>query len=298
MAPRAATVRMFAPELWGQVDIFANLHAETYKFDERHKRALAGVSQHFEKALMFQSLAVSLRPKLDIERAELDDRGYSPVIHSRQIGMVVEAALLELYSSVDCTAKVLHAVYGQASRGYKDSTRSLFKGFKTITGAFPEAVKEYLCGVTWYEDLRFLRDELTHLGTGSCHLDDATSLVWYRHAGLRPGGKPLVVDDVFSWLASYAQNVNGFLGVVFHVLNGTLKDTPITQFCGLVEGRMLMRRVNPTEKITFASGECMSYIWFEQPDGPTCPFVTACGAYANTRPEMDPSTLLPSSSES
>ena len=51
MAPRAATVRMFgpetlAPELWGEVDAFVYLHTETYRFNEREKRALAGVSPH------------------------------------------------------------------------------------------------------------------------------------------------------------------------------------------------------------------------------------------------------------
>jgi hypothetical protein len=60
----------------------------------------------------------------------------------------------------------------------------------------------------------------------------------------------------------------------------------------MVEGRMLMRHVDPTDEINFASGTCFSYQWFEQPDAPICPFVGHCGAYARTRPMIDPAALV------
>jgi hypothetical protein len=179
---------MFAPELWGQVELFSKLCSETYKFSERDQRALAGVAQHFEKAVMFHRLALKLRPNLNVDQAELNELGFTPATNSRELGIVIEAAIVELYSCVDCTAKVLHAIYGPTSRGFKDSTRFLFKNFDDISGAFPDAIKDVLRGVTWYERLRFLRDELTHLGTGSCHLDEATTKVCYMHIGVKTDG--------------------------------------------------------------------------------------------------------------
>jgi hypothetical protein len=261
--PRAATVRMFAPEFWGQVDFFSKLCSETYKFSEREQRALSGVIQHFEKAAMFQSLAVKLRPNLNIDQAELDERGYTPATNSRELAIVIEAAITELYSSVDCTAKVLRAIYGSSSRGFKKSTRSLFKDFDKIEGALPNTIKDVFRDVAWYEELLFLRDELTHLGTGSCFLDQATMNVRYMHVGIKSNGRPLIVDNVFSWLSDLVNSVNAFQGHIFHILRGTLKNTPVVIFCGMVEGRMLTRHVDPTKEVTFASGECFSYRWFE-----------------------------------
>jgi hypothetical protein len=289
---RAATVGIFAPELWGQVELFSKFCSETYKFNEREQRALAGVGQHFDKAVTFQSLAVKLRPNLAIDQAEINERGFTPATNSREIATVIEAAILELYSSIDCTAKVLRAVYGKTSRGFKDSTRFLFKSFDSIRGEFPDAIKDIFRGLTWYDDFRFLRDELTHLGTGSCHLTEATNAVSYMHLGIKSEGKPLIVDDVFKWLSDLIAVVNDFLGRIFRFLRTFLKSTPVVQICGMVEGRMLMRYVDPTEEINFGSGDCRSFQWFEQSDMLTCPFVAHCGAYARTRPTMNPADLL------
>jgi hypothetical protein len=292
MPARAATVLLFVPELWGQVEQFSKLCSETYKFDEREQRALAGVGQHFDKAVIFQELAVKLRPNLAVDEAELNERGCTPATNSRELGAVIEAAILELYSSVDCTAKVLHAIYGATSTGFKKSTRTLFKSFDSIGGSFSDAVKDVFRGVNWYKRFCFFRDELTHGGTGSCHLDEATKSVRYIHVGIKTNGTPLIVDDVFIWFSGLMEAVNAFLGQIFHFLRNSLKSARVMQICGMVEGRFLMRFVDPTEHITFASGDCFSYQWFEKPDAPTCPFVAHCGAYARTRPMMNPAALL------
>lgn len=286
MAPRAATVRLFAPELWGQVETFSRLCSGTYAFNKRAQRALAGITQHFEKAVIFQTLASKLRPNLEIDRKELDDQGFTPAANSRELAAVIEAAVVELYSSVDCTAKVLHAIYGGTSRRFKESTRSFFQNFEAIEGTFPDALKTVLRDVDWYQDLCFLRDELTHLGTGTCHLGKTGASVTYMHGGIRVDDKPFIVDDVFAWLSRLVDTVNAFLGRVFYLLRQTLTSNRVYQLCGMVEGRMLMRYVNPTEQLTFDSGECGSYHWFEQPDAPACPFMSQCGAYARTRPTM------------
>jgi hypothetical protein len=92
---RPATVRIFAPELWGQVELFSNLCSETYKFNEREQRAVAGVRQHFDKAITFQTLAAKLRPNLQIDLAQLNAQGFTPAEHSREPATVIEAVITE-----------------------------------------------------------------------------------------------------------------------------------------------------------------------------------------------------------
>jgi len=82
------TVRVFAPEQWGEIDRFANLHGETYKFSDTDKRAVSGVRNHFQKAITLQTLAVKLRPGLDVERKQLEERGYTPALNSHELSAV------------------------------------------------------------------------------------------------------------------------------------------------------------------------------------------------------------------
>jgi hypothetical protein len=113
------------------------------------------------------------------------------------------------------------------------------------------------------------------------------------HMGLTVKGKLFEVSDVFAFLEENVGHVNNFLGLVFGYLRKTLKSTPVSQTCGFVDGRILMRLVDPSQQITFDNGTCESFQWFEKEGAPKCPFVTRCGAYAKTRPHMDPLTLLP-----
>ncbi|MCK1481536.1 MULTISPECIES: hypothetical protein [unclassified Bradyrhizobium] len=135
------TVRVFAPEQWGEVDRFANFYAGTYQFSDRDQRAVSGVANHFEKALTLQSLAVKLRPGLDIDHDQLNKNGFTPALNSHELSAVIEASALELYSSVDCTTKVLRAD-GAGSRSFPGSTRKLFQNIDKVTGSFPEEVKD------------------------------------------------------------------------------------------------------------------------------------------------------------
>jgi hypothetical protein len=123
-----ASARLFfAPEDWGEVERFSNLCSGTYAFTGLEQRALAGVRQHIEKAVTFRRVAKRIRPNLRIDRDQLNAQGFTPAEHSQELAAVVEAASVELYSCVDCTAKVLWAIYGKRSRGFKDSTRGLFE---------------------------------------------------------------------------------------------------------------------------------------------------------------------------
>lgn len=275
---------MFAPERWGEVERFSNLCSASFAFTPLEKRFVSGVTNHFNKALTLEALAVKLRPNLEIDRRELDERGHTPALNSNELSAVVEAAILELYSSLDCAAKVVIAIYNKRSvRGLKDSSRGLFHNTDKITGPFPEVIKTALREAVWYEDLRFLRDELTHRQTGSCNLDHKTGIVSYMHPGIIRDGRAFIIDDIFAWFQQKAAAVNLFLGAVFHELNTRLSPTPVHVVCGMTEGRFLMRQLDPSKPLSFDSGVCLSYPWFDKPGNVACPFLANCGAYRNAK---------------
>jgi hypothetical protein len=287
---------MFAPERWSQVDRFRRFWPTTYAFGERDLRAVAGVDAHFDKCVRLTSLAEKLRPNLQIDHAQLDEWGVTPADNARELATVIEGAILELYSSVDCTVKVLRAIYGHGTRGFKDSTRSLFQNISNMSGSFPETLRPLIETAPWYWRLLHLRDELTHLATGDVHLKPETGLVWYIHFGLKEGDKPLIIEDIFGWLYEIAAEVNIFHEAVFRHLNGTLADKPVFQICGMVQGRVLHRWLNLAGELTFDSGACGAWIWFEQPGNPTCPFKEACGAFRNKAPPQGWESNTPSPS--
>jgi hypothetical protein len=281
---RLPTVRVFAPEQWGEVDRFISLHSETYKLADRDKRAVGGVCSHFEKAIAFQERVLSLRPGLEVDRDELNKRGYTPASNAREMSSMFEAAVTELYSSLDCAVKVIRAIYAKSSRRFPDSTRKLFANFEKVTGTFLTLSRRCSEPPPGTPELMRLRDELTHLSTGLCNLDDKTGVVNYMHVGMKTNGNAYIIEDAFVWLADYVVKIDTFLGALFRFLNSTLKATPTPQVCGFVEGRILMRYLNPTEPLTFDNGQCLAYQWFELPENPTCPFVEACGAYKKRFP--------------
>lgn len=161
------------------------------------------------------------------------------------------------------------------------STRGLFQYPDKLTGSFPDRLKDLIRGTTWFNRLLNLGDELTHLSIGDVHWDEKNDVMRYTHRGLREGDKILEFPDVFFAMNELTTGVNHFLGAIFHHLNTTLSDKPVFQMCGMVDGRLLHRYINPAEKLTFDSGRCGAWMWFELPDNPTCPFKEVCGAYAN-----------------
>lgn len=221
---------------------------------------------------------------MKIDKQELHDRGHTRAIHSKEIAAVIESAILELYSSVDCTASVLRAIYGEQSKGSKEPTSSLFRDTSKISRALPESLKSVIQGSSWYEDFRHIRNELVHRETGKVRLNEQNGSVEYFHLGITEDDEAFVLEDVFGWLEGRMREVNQFLGKVFHHLNETLEDKPVEVLCGMTEGLALMRRVSPVGELTFNSGMCVSWKWFEKPENPTCPFKENCGAYRNKVP--------------
>lgn len=275
----ASTVRVFAPEQWGEVDRFIATANAKYTFKEHQWRVLSGVRNHLHKALTLLGIANNLVPTLDDDHAELGSKGFTRAQNSRNLAAVLEGVITEIYSSVDCTSKVLFFVYGPNSRGFKESTRKLFTDFDKISGSFPENLKLKIGLVDWYEDLRHIRDELTHRDVGSCSLDRETGKITYFHSGLRGEGRLLPIDDIFYWVNSKLHCVNEFIGVVFNELNKTIVSGEVQQVCGFVDGRVLIRLLDVSKPIDFNNGTCMSAQWFTEPSNPTCPFYMNCDAF-------------------
>ena len=211
----ADALLMFTPDRWGQVTRFRQFWSSTYELGIHAQRALAGVESHFEKSVTLGVLARKLQPNLNLDNQQLNERGLTSANNANEIATVIEAAILELYSTIDCTAKVLREIFGEKTRGFKGSTRGLFQNVSSMSGSLPEAIKQAIQGADWYWELLRLRDELTHLATGSVYLDQATNRVRYHHFGLKRDDGPFVIDDIFEWLDRMTEEVNRFLGTIF-----------------------------------------------------------------------------------
>jgi hypothetical protein len=129
-------------------------------------------------------------------------------------------------------------------------------------------------------------------GTGSCHLDEATKSVRYMHIGIKTDGTPLIVEDVFTWLSGLMEAVNAFLGQIFHFLRNSLKSTRVMQICGEVEGRFLMRFVDPTGISLSRAATASPISGLKSQTRPHAHSSRTDGAYARTRPMMNPAALL------
>jgi hypothetical protein len=270
---------MFAPEKWGEVKRFRVLSPTTYKLRGHEKRVLVGVENHFHKAQTLLAMAEKMLPALALDEAELEENGFTPAQNAENLAAILEGVITELYSVVDCTAQFLHFIYGQTSRGFKKSTRRMFSHVNEITGSFPSRIKDIIRSCDWYEDLRKIRDELTHRDVGRCFRDRESGTVSYYHSSLWDGERIKPIDDIFVWVRTNMNAVNKFTGIVFHELNSNIVSGTISQVCGMVEGHMLIRRIDVSQPVDFNNGICLSAKSFEKPDFPTCPFAQECGAY-------------------
>ncbi len=280
--PRAAQlVLLFWPERMGEAERFAMFYSGTYSFSARDKRAVGGAINHFVKAHRLFLLAKKLIPNLDLDDAQMEERGSTPADNASELATVLEASFLELYSSLDCVVKTLFAIYHPKASDKQKSTRRFFQNPDPTRTKMPPEVVAMMADTGWYKRLLSMRDELTHLATGSVHRDRETKLIRYFHSGLTEADKPLIIDDVFEWLEQTLRTVDAWVGRVFQFLNTTLSDAEVDAPCGVVEGRFLMRKVSGKPPVTFHSGRCMSAQWFDLPENPTCPWAEGCGAYLN-----------------
>lgn len=280
-SPPLANVRVFAPESWGEVAYFSKFYAATYEFKVETKRALSGVSSHFDKAMLLLNVARKIAPNLALDREQLNTMGATPAHNSREFSAVIEEVFTELYSSIDCASKVIAATHKHCRGMPAGSTRRLFSRIAEgkIGSDFPEQIKRSMVAAEWYWDLLFLRDELTHLSVGSCSLSADSDAVTYMHQGISKGGQPLVIEDILAHAADLCEKINQFLGEVFHYLNSELKPSEIDVPCAVAYGRIYMRRLSSQRPVTFQSGNCNSRQWFDADEAYRCPLANGCDAY-------------------
>lgn len=273
------TVRVFAPEYWGEVGKFKQFYATTYDFKPDPKKAISGIRGHYDKAMKLRALAAKLAPNMSIDNAELQEKGFTAAANSQEVSAVLEEVFTELYSSIDCASTVVTTIY-KGCRHMPESTRKLFSRIaEGKISALPAELKAAFVKATWYGELRMIRDELTHSDVGSCR-QAQDGRISYMHTGIKRGDSVLVIPDVFAKLDELFTGVNLFLGDVFHFLNQGLKADPIDAFCGFFSGRGYSRKLVIAEKIDFNSGICQSRHWFDNEPAFRCPFASNCGAYA------------------
>lgn len=285
MERTVANLRVFAPEQWGEIVFFKKFHVGTHKLKPDAQKALGGVSNHFKKASILYGLAVRLLPNLQIDEQELSATGHTPASNSAELAAVVEEVFTELYASVECARKVVTDIYRGVSKLPTDSTRKFFLRIQNdeVGAAFPSELGALIKSCDWYEGLRKIRDELTHADIGHCNLERGTEFVTYMHTGLNANGSPLIVQNVMGHLDGLANRVNGFLGGVFHFLNGQLMPVEIDEVCGLFFGRIYMRKLPLESPLNFHTGRCESFRWFENVEGCRCPMADNCGAYYSAK---------------
>jgi hypothetical protein len=279
---KLGSVRMYAPEQWGSLQKFNKFYSGTYSLCESGKRSVSGAINHFHKGLVLKDLALKLIPNLEADEDELNQRGHTHAINAKELSAVVEGVILELYSSVDCTRKVISEIY-KDYQGIPDSTRKFFNKVRAdeVDKRFPEELRIAVKEADWYEGFRRIRDELTHLDTGRCMKDRDTGKIRYMHSGFIIDGKCLIINDIFHKLEQTIVEVNQFIGRVFAYLLTQLKDERMSQICGIFDSRVYTRYVSPSEAVDFNGGVCESKLWFDLEENPTCIFADNCGAYKN-----------------
>jgi hypothetical protein len=270
----------FAPNDWGEVERFQQFFKRAANLSNADREALSGVANHFHKAVHLLNVARTIAPNLQEEQKELEERGFTSGRRAAEFTSVVESALTALYSSVDCTRRILKTLYPKA-QGLPESTRKLFQNAADgkIDLTIPEGIRYALSNAEWFRPLRIVRDALTHTNTGCCSLDRGTGAVRYFHDAFKPICDRTYIDDLMEFVANLRDCLNRFLGCVFRELNRSLEDIETQQMCGIFYGRIYHRFVRPSEAIDFHSGRCGAYEWFELEEHPTCPFVDSCGAY-------------------
>lgn len=272
---------MVAPNRWGALDVFQTFCGTTYKFSKHDQEALRGAANHYSKALRLERVSQLITPRMQQDQYELAAQGHTSSERSKEYTAVAEALITSLYSSIDCTRKVLRAVFPKA-QGLPDSTRKLFGNAANnkLDPLLPEAIRSALSDATWFSEFRVLRDALTHSDTGSCSLNRETGKIAYFHETFRGFREPSYIEDFVAYLHDYLDKVSRFLIAIYNALTNTLKDEEVWAICGMFHGRMYSRFVRRSEAADFNSGRCDAFTWFELDENPTCPFKDSCAAFS------------------
>lgn len=273
-------VIVFYPEYWGTLEKFQKFYFNTYHFKRFMQAVVSGSANHFHKAQYLKSIALEISPKLAEDESELEEHGYTDAKRSKELSALIESVILELYSSLDCTRKIISEIY-KTHQGIPDSTHKLFNSMfeGKVTETVPLEIRDtFRAASSWYPELLRIRDVLTHSDVGSCHLSK-DGKIRYANFATGDGKRPFTKEDIFQYLDTLQEQINRFTGSIFAYLNTTLRDDEVQQVCGFFGGLVYTRHIKPSEAIDFNGGRCNN--WFDSPGKPRCPFADTCEAHKN-----------------
>jgi hypothetical protein len=144
----------FSPKIWGTQQRFEHFYSSTYSFNRYTQYAIKGSSNHFYKALHFLNVAKDISPKLTEDNAELEKKGYTDSARSGELSALVEAIILEFYSSIDCTRQIVTTIY-KKHQGVPQSTRKFFQAAfdDKVAETVPLDIREAFRASQWYPEI-------------------------------------------------------------------------------------------------------------------------------------------------
>ena len=275
---------MFAPDHWTALGKLKAFLGPPFRDSRELQNALQASVDRARRFETLAALANRLQPSLLEDLEELERTGFTPAQRSSEFAALIEVLLCELYAVLDALRYTLYWAYPTVRGVQKKSTSKLFS--RASEGQYGEDFPKEIVVMLktayndWFLELRRFRTELTHGGTGSCHIDKDSHRVKYIHSGLGSTHRALVIDDVVG-------KVNELTGKVFVLMRGVgdymyrqLRGEEKIQFCGIYKGRMYTRRVAPSPDLTWQSGICDAKRWFEEKPEFHCPLANRCEAYA------------------
>lgn len=275
----------FDPARWSEGDRFSQFCQTSCRPDGERKfiwgsrpfESHQGAYWHMDGFRVLMELARGLAPGLEDERRELEDRGYTNAKNGQKLRTVVEVAIKEIYSALECTVKVIHAVYENRVDGFRQSV-SRYVTKAEVQQALPPELR--LPEADIWRDLLHLRTSLTHWNVGSASMSKDGKRVQYVHSGLKKDGNPFYLEDLFEWLETLQAQVSSFQEGVYGFLNRNhIEPGEVQVMCGMYRGLCYTRLVDPTDDISWNSGVCEARAWFEQEGREPCPMRRKCGAY-------------------
>lgn len=245
---------------------------------------MKSTNEHLEKFKVLADIGNDLFQGFEIDRQQLEERGYSPASYSRKYAAIIECCINELYASLDGIRDVLYYIYADVQGMQKKSTSKLFTKAKNgqYGDGFPLELISWLSEAhdQWFLELRKYRTEFTHGSLGSCSKNDETNQVSYMHVGLGSANQALIIEDFVSYTNDIYSNIielqNNIFSFLYENLNSQLESSKV--LCGLYQGRAYMREITPEKILTFNSGKCES-TQYEV----VCPMSETCGAFKQVK---------------
>jgi hypothetical protein len=280
---------VFRPELWTNVERFQMFIGEPFPDIGNLRIGTKAVSDHLEKFKVLAGLANRLARDLELDHSELEARGYSSAVHSKEYAAIVESLITTLYSVLDGLRQALYGAYRKVQRIQNSSNERMFNlaTDQKYGAGFPESIRTVLADAnsTWFPEFRRIRTELTHRELGTCHWDPKTGTIVYMHGGLGSASKAHVIDDFPKALSDWYAKVYELVQCVFRLLGDQLTSVERSVVCGFYRGRVYERKVALTADMTFHSGACLSRSWFDKSgEVDRCPVRGSCGAYSRVGP--------------